>query len=138
MLGKKHQDMRLAEAALAFAKARAGAFFDRLDGEAGKRAGQDILDLAEGDLLAIADDLAVFRMVFDEFGPGIRIHFLDFDIGFDGLKLAFGDKQFDNHTKWCTPRWMIYMIKGTFPKSHWEEEDEETKKLIKWLRSQLL
>ena len=75
----------------------------------------------------------------------IRLSDVDFSseellesIGFDGLKLAFADKEFDNHPKWCTPRWMIYMIKGTFPKSHWEEEDEETKKLIKWLRMQLL
>lgn len=60
------------------------------------------------------------------------------DIGFDGLKLAFGDKQFDNHTKWCTPRWMIHMLKETFPKSHWEAEDDETKNLIRWLRRQLL
>lgn len=59
-------------------------------------------------------------------------------IDFDGLKLVFTDREFDNHPKWCTPRWMIYMLKGTFPKSHWEEEDEETKKLIKWLRRQLL
>ena len=75
----------------------------------------------------------------------IRLSDVDFSreellksIDFDGLKLAFADKEFDNHPKWCTPRWMIYMINGTFPKSHWEEEDEETKKLIKWLRSQLL
>ena len=60
------------------------------------------------------------------------------DIGFDGLKLAFGDKQFDNHTKWCTPRWMIHMLNGTFPKSHWEAEDNETKNLIRWLKTQLI
>ena len=60
------------------------------------------------------------------------------DIGFDGLKLAFGDKQFDNHTKWCTPRWMIHMLKGTFPKAHWEAEDNETKNLIRWLKTQLI
>lgn len=60
------------------------------------------------------------------------------DIDFDGLKLAFRDKEFDNHTKWCTPRWMIHMLKETFPKSHWEAEDDETKNLIRWLRRQLL
>lgn len=59
-------------------------------------------------------------------------------IDFDGLKLVFTDREFDNHPKWCTPRWMIHMIKGTFPKSHWEAEDEGTKNLIKWLRDQLL
>ena len=75
----------------------------------------------------------------------IRLDNVDFtgkdlliDIGFDGLKLAFTDKEFENHTKWCTPRWMIHMIRGTFPKSHWEAEDDETKNLIRWLRGQLL
>ena len=75
----------------------------------------------------------------------IRLDDVDFtgknllkSIDFDGLKLAFADRQFDNHPKWCTPRWMIYMIKGTFPKSHWEAEDEETKNLIRWLRGKLL
>ena len=75
----------------------------------------------------------------------IRLDNVDFtgkdlliDIGFDGLKLAFTDKEFDNHTKWCTPRWMIHMLKETFPKSHWEAEDDETKNLIRWLRRQLL
>ena len=60
------------------------------------------------------------------------------DIGFDGLKLAFRDKEFDNHAKWCTPRWMIHMLRGTFPESHWEVEDNETKNLIRWLKTQLI
>ena len=75
----------------------------------------------------------------------IRLSDIDFSgedllklIDFDGLKLAFADRQFDNQPKWCTPQWMIYMIKGTFPKSHWEAEDDETKNLVRWLRGQLL
>lgn len=39
-------------------------------------------------------------------------------IDFDGLKLAFSDYEFNNHTKWCTPYWMIIELKQEYPEHY--------------------
>ena len=59
-------------------------------------------------------------------------------IDFDGLKLAFEDYEFDNHTKWCSPKWLIHCLSGDYPKEHWEAERHETKQMIRDLRKQLI
>lgn len=59
-------------------------------------------------------------------------------IDFDGLKLAFEDYEFDNHTKWCSPKWLIHCLIGDYPKEHWEAERPETKQMIRDLRKQLI
>ena len=59
-------------------------------------------------------------------------------INFDGLKLAFDDYEYSNHTKWCSPKWLIHCLIGDYPKEHWEAERPETKQMIRDLRKQLI
>lgn len=59
-------------------------------------------------------------------------------INFDGLKLAFDDYEYSNHTKWCSPKWLIHYLIGDYPKEHWEAERPETKQMIRDLRKQLI
>ncbi len=59
-------------------------------------------------------------------------------IDFEGLKLAFVDYEFDNHTKWCSPSWLIHYLIGDYPHEHWEAERPETKQMIRDLRKQLI
>lgn len=41
----------------------------------------------------------------------------------------------ENHEAWILERWIIEMVYGTYPKSHWENENEETKELVRFLRT---
>ena len=59
-------------------------------------------------------------------------------IDFSGLKLAFDDYEFNNHTKWCCPDWMIHYLIGDYPREHWEAERPETKQMIRDLRKELI
>ena len=59
-------------------------------------------------------------------------------INFDGLKLAFDDYEYSNHTKWCSPKWLIHYLIGDYPNEHWEAERPETKQMIRDLRKQLI
>ena len=59
-------------------------------------------------------------------------------IDFTGLKLAFDDYEFDNHTKWCCPDWIIHYLIGDYPREHWESERPETKQMIRDLKKQLI
>lgn len=42
---------------------------------------------------------------------------------------------YNDHPAWVLERWIIEMIYGTYPKDHWEAENEETKKLVRFLRT---
>ena len=59
-------------------------------------------------------------------------------IDFDGLKLAFEDYEFNNHTKWCTPYWMIIELKEEYPEHYSGQLPLEIKEMIEELRKQLL
>lgn len=59
-------------------------------------------------------------------------------IDFDGLKLAFEDYEYSNHTKWCCPNWLIHYLIGDYPREHWEAEKEETRQMIRDLRKKLI
>ena len=59
-------------------------------------------------------------------------------IDFDGLKLAFSDYEFNNHTKWCTPYWMIIELKDEYPDNYSGNLPNEIMDMIKELRKQLL
>ena len=77
----------------------------------------------------------------------IKLSFFDVDfsgkellsnIDFDGLKLAFSDYGFNNHTKWCTPYWMIVELSGNYPDNYSGNLPPHIKEMIESLRKQLL
>lgn len=75
--------------------------------------------------------LSFFNVDFD----GKDLLFL---IDFDGLMLAFSDYEFNNHTKWCTPYWMIIELKQEYPDNYSGDLSDEIVNMIKELRKQLL
>lgn len=77
----------------------------------------------------------------------IKLLFFDVDfcgkellshIDFNGLKLAFCDYEFNNHTRWCTPYWMIIELKQKYPDNYSGDLPDEIVNMIKELRKQLL
>lgn len=77
----------------------------------------------------------------------IKLSFFDVDftgkdllsnIDFDGLKLVFSDYEFNNHTKWCTPYWMIIELKQKYPDNYSGNLPNEIMDMIERLRKQLL
>ena len=77
----------------------------------------------------------------------IKLSFFDVDfsgkellssINFDGLKLTFEDYEFSNHTKWCTPYWLIIELKEEYPEHYSGQLPLEIKEMIRQLRNQLL
>lgn len=77
----------------------------------------------------------------------IKLSFFDVDfdgeellshINFDRLKLAFEDYEFSNHTKWCTPYWMIVELSGNYPDNYSGNLPPHIKEMIESLRKQLL
>lgn len=77
----------------------------------------------------------------------IKLSFFDIDfdgkellfhIDFDGLKLAFEDYEFSNHTRWCTPYWMIIELKQKYPDNYSGDLPDEIMDMIEGLRKQLL
>lgn len=59
-------------------------------------------------------------------------------IDFTGLKLAFVDYEFDNHTKWCCPYWLILELQSEFPNHYSRDLSIEIEEMIESLREQLL
>ena len=77
----------------------------------------------------------------------IKLSFFDVDfdgkellsnIDFDGLKLKFSDYGFNNHTKWCTPYWLIIELKEEYPEHYSGQLPLEIQQMIRELRNQLL
>ena len=77
----------------------------------------------------------------------IKLSFFDVDfsaktllsnIDFNGLKLVFEDYGFSNHTKWCTPYWMIIELKEEYPENYSGQLPLEIQQMIRELRNQLL
>ena len=77
----------------------------------------------------------------------IKLSFFDVDfdgkellsnIDFNGLKLVFCDYEFNNHTKWCTPYWMIIELKQKYPDNYSGDLPDEIVNIIEELRKQLL
>ena len=77
----------------------------------------------------------------------IKLSFFDVDfsakallsnIDFRGLKLEFKDYEFDNHTKWCTPYWLIIELKEEYPEHYSGQLPLEIQQMIRELRNQLL
>ena len=60
------------------------------------------------------------------------------NIDFNGLKLSFEDYEFSNHTKWCTPYWMIVELSGNYPNNYSGNLTPHIKEMIESLREQLL
>lgn len=75
--------------------------------------------------------LSLFDVDFD--GKELLSH-----IDFGGLKLAFEDYEFSNHTKWCTPYWMIIELKQKYPDNYSGNLPNEIMDMIEGLRKQLL
>ena len=77
----------------------------------------------------------------------IKLSFFDVDfdgkellsnIDFNGLKLAFCDYEFNNHTRWFTPYWMIIELKQKYPDNYSGDLPDEIVNMIEGLRKQLL
>ena len=77
----------------------------------------------------------------------IKLSFFDVDfdgkellsnIDFNGLKLAFCDYEFYNHTRWFTPYWMIIELKQKYPDNYSRDLPDEIVNIIEELRKQLL
>jgi len=47
----------------------------------------------------------------------------------------FNGATFDNHEAWAISRDLIWMVYGEYPKAHWDAESEETKALVRFLRT---
>ena len=47
----------------------------------------------------------------------------------------FNGAKYDDHEAWTIPRDIIWMVYGEYPKAHWESASEQTKELVRFLRT---
>ena len=51
-------------------------------------------------------------------------------IDFNGLKLAFRDFEYNNHSKWCCPYWLVLELKQEYPEHYSGQLPLEIKEMI--------